>query len=175
MFRKEYIHKTIIALYTIIIVPIYAINKIHVSGTVEHVEGGILVDAQLTLERQNISATTNRFGEFDLGKVFPNDTLLVKLDGFQHRILTLDSEINLIKSLLDFPNIIQRALSSLEPQTIANYLHDIASMFHKYYSKERVVIENSDKTAARLVLVQALQIVLSNGLDILGIQAPERM
>ena len=77
MFRKEYIHKTILALYTIIIVPIYAINKIHVSGTVEHVEGGILVDAQLTLERQNISATTNRFGEFDLGKVFPNDTLLV--------------------------------------------------------------------------------------------------
>ena len=89
--------------------------------------------------------------------------------------LTLDSEINLIKSLLEFPNIIQRSLSSLEPQTIANYLHDIASMFHKYYSKERVVIENSDKTASRLVLVQALQIVLSNGLDILGIQAPERM
>jgi len=89
--------------------------------------------------------------------------------------LTLDSEINLIKSLLEFPNIIQRALSNLEPQTIANYLQNIASMFHKYYAKERVVIENSDKTAARLVLVQALQIVLSNGLDILGIQAPERM
>ena len=95
MFTKEYIHKIIIVLYTIIIVPIYAINKIPVSGTVEHVEGGLLADAQLTLDRQNISATTNRFGEFDLGKVFPNDTILVKLDGFQHRILTPDSEMHI--------------------------------------------------------------------------------
>ena len=89
--------------------------------------------------------------------------------------LTLDSEINLIKLLLEFPNIIEKTKDNLEPQSIANYLQSLAGMFHKYYAKERVVTEDTDKTAARLVLVKALQIVLSNGLSVLGIHAPERM
>ena len=89
--------------------------------------------------------------------------------------LTLDSEINLIKLLLEFPNIIEKTKDNLEPQSIANYLQSLAGMFHKYYAKERVVTEETDKTAARLVLVKALQIVLSNGLSVLGIHAPEKM
>ena len=89
--------------------------------------------------------------------------------------LTLDSEINLIKLLLEFPNIIEKTKDNLEPQSIANYLQSLAGMFHKYYAKERVICEDTDKTAARLVLVKALQIVLSNGLSVLGIHAPERM
>ena len=89
--------------------------------------------------------------------------------------LTLDSEINLIKLLLEFPNIIEKTKENLEPQSIANYLQSLAGMFHKYYAKERVVTEDTDKTAARLVLVRALQIVLSNGLSVLGIHAPEKM
>jgi arginyl-tRNA synthetase len=48
-------------------------------------------------------------------------------------------------------------------------------MFHKYYAKERVVTDDKVKTSARLILVKALQIVLANGLCLLGIQAPERM
>ena len=89
--------------------------------------------------------------------------------------LSLNSEISLIKSLLEFPNIIQKAFVTLEPQNIANYLQNLAAMFHKYYAKERVVTEDTDKTAARLILVRALQIVLSNGLSILGIKAPDKM
>ena len=89
--------------------------------------------------------------------------------------LTLDSEINLIKLLLEFPNIIEKTKDNMEPQSIANYLQSLAGMFHKYYAKERVVTEETDKTAARLVLVKALQIVLSNGLSVLGIHAPEKM
>ena len=89
--------------------------------------------------------------------------------------LILDSEINLIKLLLEFPNIIEKTKDNMEPQSIANYLQSLAGMFHKYYAKERVVTEDTDKTAARLVLVKALQIVLSNGLSVLGIHAPEKM
>ena len=90
-------------------------------------------------------------------------------------LLTLKSEIQLIKILIEFPTMIERAHYSLEPQTIAIYLHDIASQFHRYYAKERVVTDDSDKTAARLILVKALQTVLCNGLNILGIHAPKRM
>ena len=89
--------------------------------------------------------------------------------------LSLDSEIQLVKFLLEFPNVIEKAKDNLEPQTIATYLQSLAGMFHKYYAKERVVTDDKVKTAARLILVKALQIVLANGLSLLGIQAPERM
>ena len=89
--------------------------------------------------------------------------------------LNLDSEIQLIKLLLEFPNIIGKAKDNLEPQTIANYLQSLAGLFHKYYAKERVVTDDKNKTSARLILVQALQIVLNNGLSLLGIHALERM
>ncbi len=89
--------------------------------------------------------------------------------------LNLDSEIQLIKLLLEFPNIIGKAKDNLEPQTIATYLQSLAELFHKYYAKERVVTDDKNKTSARLILVQALQIVLNNGLSLLGIHALERM
>ena len=89
--------------------------------------------------------------------------------------LNLDSEIQLIKLLLEFPNIIAKAKDNLEPQTIATYLQSLAGLFHKYYAKERVVTDDNNKTSARLILVQALQIVLNNGLSLLGIHALERM
>ncbi len=89
--------------------------------------------------------------------------------------LNLDSEIQLIKLLLEFPNIIGKAKDNLEPQTIATYLQSLAGQFHKYYAKERVVTDDKNKTSARLILVQALQIVLNNGLSLLGIHALERM
>ena len=89
--------------------------------------------------------------------------------------LNLDSEIQLINLLLEFPNIIAKAKDNLEPQTIATYLQSLAGLFHKYYAKERVVTDDKNKTSARLILVQALQIVLNNGLSLLGIHALERM
>ena len=85
------------------------------------------------------------------------------------------SEIQLIKLLLEFPNIIAKARDNLEPQTIATYLQSLAGLFHKYYAKERVVTDDKNKTSARLILVQTLQIVLNNGLSLLGIHALERM
>ena len=90
-------------------------------------------------------------------------------------LLKLKSEILIIKNIMEFPTIVERAHSSLEPQSIANYLHDLAGQFHRYYAKERVVTDDTAITSARLILVRALQIVLNNGLNILGIHAPERM
>ncbi len=89
--------------------------------------------------------------------------------------LSLDSEIQLVKFLLEFPNVIEKVKDNLEPQTLATYLQSLAGMFHKYYAKERVVTDDKAKTSARLILVKALQIVLYNGLTVLGIQAPDRM
>jgi len=84
-------------------------------------------------------------------------------------------EVKLIKNLLEFPNVVKKGYDTLEPQTIANYLQQIAAIFHKYYAKERVVTDDTLLTSARLLLVKATQIVLKNGLTILGISAPKRM
>jgi arginyl-tRNA synthetase len=89
----------------------------------------------------------------------------------------LDKEIEhqLIQKLSEFPEIIERAHSSLEPQNVANYLHELAILFHRYYAQEKVVTDDKDLTAARLILVEATRIVFLNGLTIMGISAPERM
>ncbi len=69
----------------------------------------------------------------------------------------------------------KKTLSALEPQSIANHLHDIASEFHKFYAKCRVMTDDIELTKSRLHLVKSVKVVLGNGLKILGIQAPERM
>ena len=90
-------------------------------------------------------------------------------------LLQLESEIQLIKNIMEFPTIVEKAHDSLEPQFIANYLHALAGKFHSYYANERVITNDTEQTAARIILVQAIKIVLCNGLKILGIHAPERM
>ena len=90
-------------------------------------------------------------------------------------LLSSDQEIQLIKNLMEFPTIIEKLRDSLEPQNIANYLHNLAGQFHRYYSMERIVTDDHATTAARLILVKALQIVLFNGFKVMGIHAPKRM
>ena len=89
--------------------------------------------------------------------------------------LALPEEAELIKALVDFPSIIQGAASALEPHRIANYLHDLAARTHLWYHKAHVLNEPEDIMKARLVLARAAQVVLKNGLAMLGISAPERM
>src|SRR6185436_158339 len=90
-------------------------------------------------------------------------------------VLTLDEETALMKALLDFPSLVSGAADALEPHRVATYLHDTAGKVHLWYHKAHVLNEPEPLMRARLVLARAAQIVLRNGLDILGISAPERM
>ena len=100
----------------------------------------------------------------------------IDIDGnFDSRLLVNTAEISLIKSLYEFPEIMKKTLTTLEPQSIANHLHDIASEFHKFYAKCRVITDDIELTKSRIHLIKSVKIVLANGLNILGIQAPEKM
>ncbi len=90
-------------------------------------------------------------------------------------LLKTENELKLIRRLLDFPEVISSLIESLEPQQLANYLQSLAGHFHRFYATDRVISDDLPLTAARLVLTEATRIVLSNGLDILGITAPSRM
>ena len=94
---------------------------------------------------------------------------------FDTSLLINKSEISLIKSLNDFPEVMVKVLDNLDPQIIATYLHNIASEFHKFYAKCRVMTDDIELTNSRLHLVKSVKVVLGNGLKILGIKAPERM
>ncbi len=90
-------------------------------------------------------------------------------------LLTTDIELEIINSLISFPDCIEEVTNKLEPQIIINYLQNIALKFHRFYSKNKVITDNKELTNARLLLIKAIQIVLRNGLDIIGISHPERM
>ncbi|MCS6809019.1 MAG: arginine--tRNA ligase [Bacteroidota bacterium] len=90
-------------------------------------------------------------------------------------LLTHPTEIDLIKCILRFPEVVERAAELLEPQGIAEFLRELAAVFHKFYHDCRILGEEEKLMQARFGLVKAAKQVLNNGLRILGITAPEKM
>jgi arginyl-tRNA synthetase len=90
-------------------------------------------------------------------------------------LLKAPEEIRIIKKLLAYPMTFEAAVRSHEPHRITFYLQDLAGVFHPYYNQYRVVTEDMALTFARLALLRALQAVLTDGLEILGLTAPKRM
>ncbi len=90
-------------------------------------------------------------------------------------LLNHKDEIRLIKYMTQFPECIETAYNNLEPHNITNYLQELSSNFHKFYNHCRVITDNIELTKSRIALVEAVKIILNNGLNILGISAPERM
>ncbi|HOJ03839.1 MAG TPA: arginine--tRNA ligase [Bacteroidota bacterium] len=91
-------------------------------------------------------------------------------------LLTHESEISLIKLLLDFPDMVALSARTYETQHLCTYLHNVAAGFHKFYHDCRVVVmEQREMSAARLALCKATRQVLANGFGIIGITAPESM
>jgi arginyl-tRNA synthetase len=107
-----------------------------------------------------------RVGGIDAGTMDPDTPL---------DALVEPEEQELIKRLLDFPALVKGAAEALEPHRVVSYLHDTAGVTHLWYHKHHVLNEPEPIMNARLVLARAAQIVLRNGLTILGISAPERM
>ena len=96
-------------------------------------------------------------------------------DNFDATLLNQSSEIKLLKLMSNFPTMMETALDTLEPQIIANYLQELASSFHKFYGNCKVITEDKNISQARLGLINGTKIILSTGLSILGISAPEKM
>ena len=94
-------------------------------------------------------------------------------------LLTHDREGTLMRSIGDFPRVLKTAASLREPHRVCRYLEDLAGDYHRFYDSCRVLPqgdeEPTDLHVARLALCQATRQVIANGLQILGVSAPERM
>ncbi len=86
-----------------------------------------------------------------------------------------DEELKLIKHLIDYPEVLHTAAEKFQPNLIPTYLLNLASLFHKFYTEHRVINDNIELTKARLFLIEIVRIILKNGLDLIGVSAPERM
>ncbi|MEJ2054147.1 MAG: arginine--tRNA ligase [Calditrichaceae bacterium] len=89
--------------------------------------------------------------------------------------LTANEETSLIKHLIDFPNIIESCALNFTPHRLSAYLFDLATLFHKFYTECRVVSDDKSLTLSRMALIDAVRIIIANGLKLLGISAPEQM
>lgn len=106
-------------------------------------------------------------------KVAEEEGITAKLDSLEK--LSDPSEQVLLKKLFAYGEDITYAAENFEPHKIANYLEELASAFHKFYTECRIIGSEPELASARLALALAVKIVLKNGLDILGVSSPERM
>lgn len=85
-------------------------------------------------------------------------------------------EMNLLKNLIEFPKIIENAAKNRTPHMVCNYIQDLASKIHAFYTECRLIDrEHLDVTKSRLALVKASKIVMKNALSVIGVSAPETM
>ena len=89
--------------------------------------------------------------------------------------LTTSHELALLQRLAEFPQTVETAALELAPHTIAYYLKDLAGDLHSYYNAQQFLVEDEAVKHARLALVYATRFVLQNGLQLLGVNAPEKM
>ena len=81
----------------------------------------------------------------------------------------------LMRRLSEYPSMLAEAAKELTPHATAFYLRDLAGDFHSFYNSDRVLVDDESLKLARLALLSATRQVLSNGLGLLGVQAPQQM
>jgi arginyl-tRNA synthetase len=104
------------------------------------------------------------------GYEWNQEAALSKLDP-----LTEVAENELMKRLSQYPEVVRNAAKRLEPHMIANYLRELAAEYHTYYNAHKTLVDDADVRNARLALSSAVRQVVKNGLDLLGVSAPEQM
>jgi arginyl-tRNA synthetase len=89
----------------------------------------------------------------------------------------LDSEweLDLLRVIVRWPDVVREAAESLEPHRLAFYANELAARIHVFYKNVRVVVDDQPVSAARLRLSEAARVTLANALDLMGVSAPERM
>lgn len=89
--------------------------------------------------------------------------------------LQAEEEMEIIKKMAAFPELIQGAARDRAPHRIAHYAYELAGLFHQFYNHCRIIQEDQELAKARLALITAVRITIANSLAILGVSAPEKM
>jgi len=94
---------------------------------------------------------------------------------FDPKLLKEPEELGLLRGLNEFAKVVEQSAKALEPYMVLQYLQDLAGLFHSFYNKHKVLIDDRELAKSRLVLVDCTRIVLANGLRLLGVSLPRSM
>jgi arginyl-tRNA synthetase len=97
------------------------------------------------------------------------------LEEIEPSLLKEKEELALLRKIADFPEEIRIAARTMAPQRIARYVLDLAGLFHSFYNHHRVLHQDKALQDARLLLMDITRTTIKNALDILGVNAPQRM
>ncbi len=121
-------------------------------------------------------ALFNRINDVVFRSVNPNLEDFNLISGLENlNLLNNEHENKILISLIKFNEVIERSAKNKEPHLLTHYLHDLAGLFHSYYSDTEIITDGSDLRNARLCLVESVKTVLKNGLNLLGVSAPSYM
>ncbi|MBC2696668.1 MAG: arginine--tRNA ligase [Desulfobacteraceae bacterium] len=145
-----------------------------------HYESALDFDLELAKKKTNdnpvyyvqyvharISSIVRKAQERGINEIVWNDAAISGLNE--------PEEIQLIKIMARYPEIVRCSAEYMEPHRITYYLMNLASAFHAYYNKHRVLTDEAELTIGRLYLVLAIKKIIRNGLSLLGVSAPEKM
>ena len=91
-------------------------------------------------------------------------------------LLQAEKEIDVLKKVGDFPQVVADAAKNRSPHRVANYIQEVAATFHSFYNAEKVLDpSNEDMTRARIALITAVRTTIANALRLIGVSAPEKM
>ncbi|MDP1676904.1 MAG: arginine--tRNA ligase [Bacteroidota bacterium] len=106
---------------------------------------------------------------------FAVDLPLVMNENTDYSLLKEKEEIDLLKKLLEFPELVQNCAVSFEPHRLTTYLREVAETFHRFYHEHRVINDDKALMQARLTVCLMTKIVIANGCKILSVSCPEKM
>lgn len=98
----------------------------------------------------------------------------IKLTEKVKNVINEDSKALLLK-VYEFTDVVENAALKKEPHLITNYVYDLASMFHNYYGKHRILTDDEESSSERLGLIKTVQITIKNALGLIGVNAPDKM
>ena len=86
-----------------------------------------------------------------------------------------DTSYNVLEKVYEFPEVVKNAATKELPHLITNYVYELASLFHLYYAKNRILTEEEEETLENLNLIMGVKQTLFNALDLIGVNPPEKM
>jgi arginyl-tRNA synthetase len=137
------------------------------------------MDFDIVLAKEQSSSNPVYYVQYAYARI-ASITRLAKQRGIDYSrgdisLLTTEAELTLIRHLIHMPEIIEKIATTLEPQHLPHYIHELSTAFHSFYKQCRVISEDDTLSEARLKLVQATQIVIAKSLKLMGISAPDSM
>lgn len=93
----------------------------------------------------------------------------------EYKTITSNDAYNVLEQIYKFPEIVASAATKELPHLITNYVYNLASSFHLYYSNNRIITDDEEQTMENLNLIKAVQITIKNSLNLIGVIPPEKM